>query len=412
MKLKNVALVLVSFLIGIVFVGCDGEEKKPPREEGEVVVISYNVDADESTLPKRGPMMTKLINTLYPDSVGFQEARPGWLSHLKENLKDYDYVGVSADGEYPQPHSFGNYIFYLKDKYEVVHSGYYWHSDTPLVPSLYPGADCNRYCVWAIFKNKETGTMYAHINTHLNWLPNKKATEAGARMVRSMVNVLEEMGLPVFCTGDFNDQENSNTYQVMTEGSIGDTKFLAEESMNVGTYPHYGDYDPYKENPNVIDYIFVTEETVDVLNYRVLDDRPGGEYISDHFGIYVKAKILTDKIGEVFIDTINPVFPEDAYLKVSRITSRDAVLTFSSAQDDFYVDSYEVKVINEDGKVVFSRELSSGLYHGEIKDEFELKIIRGRLDPGQKYTVEITATDVFGNRTEVPLKTEFVSAES
>jgi endonuclease/exonuclease/phosphatase family metal-dependent hydrolase len=404
--------VIFSFALVALFAiaGCNGD-KKPKRGKNEVVVISYNVDADESTLINRGPLMTDLINTLYPDSVGFQEARPGWLHLLTKNLKAYSYVGVSADGSNPHPGSFGNYIFYLKDKYEVVLSGNYWHSDTPLIPSIYPGADCNRYCVWAIFKNKKTGTMYAHINTHLNWLPNKKATEAGARMVRSMADALSEMGIPVFVTGDFNDGENSNTYKIMTEGIFGDSKFLTEDTMNVGTYPHYGDYDPYKENPNVIDYIFVTEEKVEVLQYRVLDERPGGEYISDHFGIYVMARIPEDKVQNRFTLKEKPSFQEDSYIKISRITKSDAVITFSKAVDDFYVDYYEVKVMNEEGKVVYKNQVSSGLYHGDILDELEIKITKGRLDPGKKYYVEVYATNLFGNTCDKPLKTEFASAE-
>lgn len=410
MMLRKAFLFFYMLIFFIATMGCDGFTE-PGRESNEVVVISYNVDADETTLIKRGPLMTGLVNSLHPDSVGFQEARPGWLHLLDKNLKDYDYVGVSADGENPNAGSFGNYIFYLKDKYEVVLSGNYWHSDTPLIPSIYPGADCNRYCVWAIFKNKKTGTMYAHINTHLNWLPDKRATEAGARMVRNMADALSEMGIPVFVTGDFNDRENSNTYKIMTDGCFGDSKFLTDNTMNVGTYPHYGDYDPYKENPNVIDYIFVTKEKVEVLQYRVLDDRPGGDYISDHFGIYVKARILEDRIDNRFTLKERPSFPENSYIMISRITKSDAVITFSKAVDDFYVDYYEVKVMNEEGKVVFKNRISSGLYHGEVLDELELKITKGRLEPGRKYHVEVYAANLFGNTCEAPLKTDFVSAD-
>jgi hypothetical protein len=198
----------------------------------------------------------------------------------------------------------------------------------------------------------------------------------------------------------------------MTEGIFGDSKFLTEDTMNVGTYPHYGDYDPYKENPNVIDYIFVTEEKVEVLQYRVLDERPGGEYISDHFGIYVMARIPEDKVQNRFTLKEKPSFQEDSYIKISRITKSDAVITFSKAVDDFYVDYYEVKVMNEEGKVVYKNQVSSGLYHGDILDELEIKITKGRLDPGKKYYVEVYATNLFGNTCDDGLKTDFVSAEN
>ena len=57
--------VIFSFALVALFAiaGCNGD-KKPKRGKNEVVVISYNVDADESTLINRGPLMTDLINTL------------------------------------------------------------------------------------------------------------------------------------------------------------------------------------------------------------------------------------------------------------------------------------------------------------------------------------------------------------
>lgn len=409
---KKLVWFLLIGLFVTALVSCDKNNKKPKRADDELVIISYNVDADESTLTSRGPLMTKLINEKYPDSVGFQEARPGWLNHLEKELSDYDFVGVSADGEYAQPHSFGNYIFYLKDKYKVVDSGWFWHSSTPEVPSIYPGADCNRYCVWVVLENIKTGYKYAHINTHLNWLPNKAATAAGARMVRNMVNSLEMMGIPVFCSGDFNAGEKTETYNIMNEGSIGDSKYLTDDSMNIGTYPHYGDYDPYSKNPNVIDYIFVTKERLDVLQYRVLDDKPKGEYISDHFGIYVKVKLKLDQIEDKYKSATPPIFPESAKIEVSNITSKDAVIKFNAATDETLVRQYSIRVENTSGVGVFKKELSSGLYFGEIPNEYEVKITKGRLKPGETYTVIISSTNIFGQSTETPLKVEFDTPNS
>lgn len=409
--LKKISVFLIVILSASVLISCNGD-KRPKRAKDEIVVISYNVDADESTLSKRGPLMANLINKKYPDSVGFQEARPGWLSFLKEKLKDYDYVGISADGEYPQPHSFGNYIFYLKDKYKVVDSGWFWHSSTPDIPSIYPGADCNRYAVWVILENIETGDKYAHINTHLNWLPDKKATAAGARMVRNMINALEMTGIPVVCTGDFNAGEKTETYNIMNEGSIGDSKYLTEDSVNIGTYPHYGDYDPYIEKPNVLDYVFVTKERLEILQYRVLDDKPKGEFISDHFGIYVKAKFRKDNIEDKYKSATPPVFQETAKLDITDITAKDAVIKFSAAWDETLVRQYYIRVENSNEVGVFKKELSSGIYFGEIPDEYELKITKGKLKAGETYTVIITATNIFGQSSEQSLKAVFETPES
>ena len=68
--------------------------------------------------------------------------------------------------------------------------------------------------------------------------------------------------------------------------------------------------------------------------------------------------------------------------------------------------------MNEEGKVVYKNQVSSGLYHGDILDELEIKITKGRLDPGKKYYVEVYATNLFGNTCDDGLKTDFVSAEN
>ena len=90
------------------------------RAGGTVRVVSYNIDANLDTLKSRAKGLCSILLSLDADSIGVQEARPGWVRQFDKLLTGYDYIGVSADGEKPNEWTFGTYIYYKKDKYNVV----------------------------------------------------------------------------------------------------------------------------------------------------------------------------------------------------------------------------------------------------------------------------------------------------
>ena len=256
------------------------------RAGGTVRVMSYNLDADTTTAGKRAPGMLSIIRACDPDSIGVQEARSVWVTQFRRELREYSRVGVSADGANPAGDPFGTYIYYKTDKYNVIDSGTFWLSRTPDEPSKYSeDVDCNRTCCWAILEDKQTGFRYVHLNSHLDWM-DEKATAYQMEMIRKQIVVFEDMGLPVFATGDYNTDEGSAVYQLMLkQESIGDAKSEAAETMSMGTYPHYGDNDVTTQKP--IDFCFVTRKLMTVNRYRVVDDKYEGNYVSDHFGLLV-----------------------------------------------------------------------------------------------------------------------------
>ena len=64
--------------------------------------------------------------------------------------------------------------------------------------------------------------------------------------------------------------------------------------------------------------------------------------------------------------------------------------------------------MNEEGKVVYKNQVSSGLYHGDILDELEIKITKGGLIL-KEVLCRVYATNLFGNTCDDGLKTDFVS---
>lgn len=242
---------------------------------GKIKIMSFNLwcaGKGERAMPLRVPDVVKTIETEKPDSLGVQEAHLDWIEALGA-LNEYSYVGVGRDdgaeaGEFSA-------VFYLKEKYTAEDSGTFWVSETPEVPSRSWNTACTRICTWAILKNKATGSTYAHVNTHLDHVSLLARTE-GVKLILKKAEEFASKGVPCVVTGDFNDFENSVVYETMISSSMGDTKTMAADSVNLPTF----------EAGTVIDYVFASKKGFDVLQYRVVDKKFGKHYPSDHYPVY------------------------------------------------------------------------------------------------------------------------------
>jgi hypothetical protein len=103
--------------------------------------MSFNVWVSGKTEERNERVISMVVNYL-PDTVGFQEVDPKWLTTLKAGLSElYAYVGEGRNGgnngEY-------NPIFYKKDIFNLIDSGTKWLSDTPDRVSKYDESSLNR----------------------------------------------------------------------------------------------------------------------------------------------------------------------------------------------------------------------------------------------------------------------------
>lgn len=277
-KVLSLIIAAVTALCGFLF---PPNVEVPQVAEGQVRILSFNVRYGGDGLrseKSRAPLVIQTLRDAKPDSSGLQEALKDWMEDLTEGLPEYGWVGVGRDdgqeaGEF-------NPVFYRKDKYDLVDSGTFWLSETPELPSLGWNGGCNRLCTWAILREKATGFTYAHVNTHLD-NASEEARVNGAKLVREKILSFD---MPVVCTGDFNVNEGSTVYNLMNDGFIGDSKYLAPDTMASGTYHDYFPIFMSKKSP--IDYIFVTKATVAPQVYRVLNHRVNGRFASDHYAIY------------------------------------------------------------------------------------------------------------------------------
>ena len=256
--------------------------------EHDLKVMSFNVKISGEGLQSndiRLPRTVKMIERHAADSVGVQEADKWWTDSLEAALPDYARVGAYRDDGISLGESCS--IFYLKDKYDLVDSGTFWLSETPDTPSKGWDGGCSRVVTYAILKDKVSGFVYAHFNTHFD----NVGEVAKAQSVPLLVSRIAEIApdIPVVLTGDFNSREGSEIYNRLISCGLKDTKYLAETYDDCATYH---DYNPFVFNTKPIDYIFVNAYCSSVKSSIVDSDMIDLVYPSDHFPIIVELTLF------------------------------------------------------------------------------------------------------------------------
>ncbi|MBQ8504566.1 MAG: endonuclease/exonuclease/phosphatase family protein [Clostridia bacterium] len=281
---KRAWAVILSFLMNFFFwlpIGYN-IENVPEKPDGSVRVVSFNVRCADDTFGSvnvRSRFFIAMMEKYLPDSFGVQEATAKWMKILQKRLGD-KYACVTqmrdeTDG------AEASAVFYLKDKYELTDSGTIWLSDTPDEPyTKYEDSGCVRIATWATLKNKASGKIYTHINTHLDHVSDE-ARVLQVKALNKKITELQKNGQPIICTGDFNADEKSVVYDEMVT-LLQDSKYLAENSDSGITYHDYGKY----TEGEPIDFIFLPEGT-EVERYKIIDEMVSGMFVSDHYGISV-----------------------------------------------------------------------------------------------------------------------------
>ncbi|MBQ8893147.1 MAG: endonuclease/exonuclease/phosphatase family protein [Clostridia bacterium] len=259
-------------------------------EEGnKLKIVDYNVrcvdDGVGKTIEERAVRFEDLMNRLDPDIMGLQEVTPRWLDYLTENFTDdYEYLHRwrSVTSEEGTP------IFWKKDKFKLVDSGYFWLSDTPDRESKADnwGADCYRICMWVKLKVKATGKEFLFFNTHFDYKNDTCHVNSAKVVIQQATKLRGFSKYAIFCTGDYNMGRNGKGYQAMYQ------KFAdLNADLNDDLSPTTNGYNE-SNGGSIIDYVFYSPQLVKPLKYQVLNEKIFDGYISDHRGIYVEAALL------------------------------------------------------------------------------------------------------------------------
>lgn len=250
-------------------------------DDSVLCAMSFNVWVSGRTDERDGRVL-QMVKDYQPDTIGFQEVSPSWLSVLVSGLWDqYAYVGSGRDGGSQGEH---NPIFYKKDVFKLIDSGTKWLSPTPDVLSKFEESSLNRIYTYALLERKSDGTRVLVVNTHFD----HKSDEARAKQAKVLVEFLKKNSeYPVILTGDFNCQRYTAPYSTLISAGIKNSYDVADEKLNNdATFTSYGSAN------RIIDFAFVTPQRLSVVSYKVCSEKINGDYPSDHHPVLIKYTIV------------------------------------------------------------------------------------------------------------------------
>ena len=267
-----VAAALLTFLEGTAFAQ-------------NLTVASYNMRYKNAGDTEKGngwdlryPWICSLIEFEGIDIFGAQEILEPQLHDLLESMPGYGYIGVGRDdgdkkGEYAP-------VFYLKERFKVLDSGWFWLSQTPEIPSTGWDAALPRICTWGHFKDKETGEKLWFFNLHMDHVGIKARAE-GAKLVVSRIKEWCGEGETVFLTGDFNVDQKNEIYTTFTHSGVLEDSFVTAKKKYAPNGTANG-FNPNAMTDSRIDHIFVSNGT-EVTNYGVLTETYRSETGGDSY---------------------------------------------------------------------------------------------------------------------------------
>ena len=253
------------------------------QSSGSICIMSSNVrtwsptDMGKKSWFYRAELIVKNIESVQPDILCFQEVTRMHYNYLTSVLKGYDNVICYRD---KSKFSEGCPVFYNVGRFELKDKGSFWLSETPEVMSKDWNSACYRICSYVILIDKESKKDLVVFNTHLDHI----SDEARINGIGVVLDKIKQFGgLPSIITGDFNAEEDTETYKAVTQNFL-DAKYQLENPMKGATYQGFG-RELDREN---IDYFMISKTGIKVEEYKIVDTLYDGVYPSDHFPIEMR----------------------------------------------------------------------------------------------------------------------------
>jgi endonuclease/exonuclease/phosphatase family metal-dependent hydrolase len=282
--MKQITFLLVLFISFEIY---------PENGDSLIRVMTYNirvaVDTGINSWNNRKEPVASVIKKYGADVVGVQEALKHQLDDLLNLLPGFSFVGVGRDdgiseGEYSA-------ILYKKSRFEILDDSTFWLSETPDAPSIGWDAAIKRVVTWARIKDKSSGKIFYHFNTHFDHRGEMARLESANLLNDKVAEIVGDT--PAIVTGDLNFTPESKGYKILTGGRrdyLFDTQRTAKEDSS-GSNITFNAFGEFIEEGNKIDYIFIKNK-VDVEKHQIIYDTFEGRYPSDHMPVLAALKIL------------------------------------------------------------------------------------------------------------------------
>lgn len=207
------------------------------EDEQVQMVMSFNLSSsssEENAWEKRRGVTLELLQRYRPVFIGIQEGLHDRLEFLDERLEDYQYIGVSRQGNTEDEYSA---IFYDTTRAEVQDSGTFWLSDTPREPgSMMKNTGHPRIVTWGEFVMSGDANPVYVFNTHLAF--EEGVTERQAAVLLEQLSEIAQPGAEVFIMGDFNVPRMTHIWNMFQEAGFKDAWQLAANTDGPNTTFH------------------------------------------------------------------------------------------------------------------------------------------------------------------------------
>lgn len=267
---------------------------------GEYKVGSFNIlggDVSQPDNAERAAVGSALVGFYGFDIIGFQEMRkPQAEIYLKAGEYAISGEVVAPNIEVPGWMRWGNFIFYKKEKFELLKEGHFWLSPTPETPSKGWDEKQYRICNYVKLRDKADGSQIYFFNLHQG-LTEKSRSGSMRVIVDKLREILKsESGAAVFMTGDFNACKGEESISYLLSAGI------LKDSWDVSKTPPFGSRGTFvpkfgnksckgeAKTENKIDYIFVSPN-VRVKKCAVIANNVDGTFASDHLPIIAVVEV-------------------------------------------------------------------------------------------------------------------------
>lgn len=256
-------------------------------------LMTYNIRYDnpkdgENSWPNRKEVLLNQILFYQPDVMGTQEGLEHQIHYIDKNLKSYKYVGVARADVKEKGKGEYSAVFYNVNKFKDLKSGTFWLSDTPDKPSRGWDASLNRICTYILLQDKNSGKKFWVFNTHFDH-KGVEARQKSAELIIKKIKEINKENLSVFLMGDFNLTPEESPIKFITK-NLNDSKLVSKQ-LPFGPDETFNGFKVCEVRNRRIDYIFVSQKNITVEKYGVFANVKNMKYPSDHFPVYISAKI-------------------------------------------------------------------------------------------------------------------------
>jgi endonuclease/exonuclease/phosphatase family metal-dependent hydrolase len=267
---------------------CSGFARKLTVATYNIRLYSQSDAKNGNGWEKRRQAVIDLIKFNDFDIFGSQEVVHNQLEDMLQGMPEYACIGVGrTDGK-----TKGEYspVFYKKDRFKLLKSGYFWLSETPETAGSFGwDAACERICTYGNFEETETGFKFWFFTTHFDHV-GVVARRESAKMILSKIREIcgNEQ---VIVTGDFNVNQFDESYLLLANSGILSDSYTKAPVKLVpnGTF---NSWEINRYSNERIDHIFISKD-FQAERYGILTNLyfPENDSIarlpSDHFPVMV-----------------------------------------------------------------------------------------------------------------------------